>query len=416
MNPRNGISSFDEVNMSFDKAAKRLNLTDGVREMLRRPWRELQVSIPVRMDDDSIRVFSGYRIQHNGVGGPYKGGVRYHPDADQEKVRALASLMTWKNALVDIPFGGAKGSVQCDPGELSEDELNRLTRRYILNIEHLIGINRDIPAPDLGTNAQTMAWMMDAYGQKHGYVPGIVTGKPVGLGGSVGREQATGRGAVFVTRNAAADMGMDHSEARIVIQGFGNVGAWTAAIAGELGYAVIAVSDVNGGVYNEKGLDISALFEHKREAGTVSGFDGGEPLSNAELLELDCEVLIPAAIDRVIHQKNAPSVKARMIVEAANHPLTPEADDIFRDRGIPVIPDILVNAGGVIVSYFEWTQNLYQHRWTLEEVNSELDAIISRAYHEVRETTQNEGITYRDAAFLIGVGRVAEASRIRGFV
>ena len=416
MNPHNGLSSFDEVNMSFDKAAERLGLSDGVREMLRRPWRELQVSVPVRMDNDSIRVFNGYRVQHNGVRGPYKGGVRYHRDADQEEVRALASLMTWKNALADIPFGGAKGGVQCDPGELSEDELNRLTRRYTVNIEHLIGINRDIPAPDLGTNAQTMAWMMDAYGQIHGYVPGIVTGKPVELGGSVGREQATGRGVVFVTRDAAADMGMDHSEARIVIQGFGNVGAWTAAISGELGCAVIAVSDVNGGVYNEKGLDISALFEHKREAGTVSGFDGGEPLSNAELLELDCEVLIPAAIDRVIHQKNAPNVKARMIVEAANHPLTPEADDIFRDRGIPVIPDILVNAGGVIVSYFEWTQNLYQHRWTLEEVNSELDAIISRAYHEVRETTQKEGISHRDAAFLIGVGRVAEASRIRGFV
>ena len=416
MNPHNGLSSFDEVNMSFDKAAERLGLSDGVREMLRRPWRELQVSVPVRMDDDSIRVFNGYRIQHNGVRGPYKGGVRYHREADQEEVRALASLMTWKNALADIPFGGAKGGVQCDPGELSEDELNRLTRRYILNIEHLIGVNRDIPAPDLGTNAQTMAWMMDAYGQIHGYVPGIVTGKPVELGGSVGREQATGRGVVFVTRNAAADMGMDHSEARIVIQGFGNVGAWTAAIAGELGCAVIAVSDVHGGVYNEKGLDVSALFEHKREAGTVNGFDGGEPLSNAELLELDCEVLIPAAIDRVIHRKNAPNVNAKMIVEAANHPLTPEADDIFRDRGIPVIPDILVNAGGVIVSYFEWTQNLYQHRWTLEEVNSELDAIISKAYRDVRETAQKEGITHRDAAFLIGVGRVAEASRIRGFV
>lgn len=416
MTSQNGMSSFDEVNQSFDKAAERLGLADGVREMLRRPWRELQVSVPVRMDDDSIRVFNGYRVQHNGVRGPYKGGVRYHPDADQEEVRALASLMTWKNALADIPFGGAKGGVQCDPGELSEDELNRLTRRYTLNIEHLIGINRDIPAPDLGTNAQTMAWMMDAYGQIHGYVPGIVTGKPVELGGSVGREQATGRGVVFITRNAAADLGMDHSQVRIVIQGFGNVGAWTAAIAGDIGCIVIGVSDVNGGVYNESGLDISSLFDHSREAGTVEGFDGGESLSNAELLELDCEVLIPAAIDRVIHEKNAPNVRAKMIVEAANHPLTPEADDIFRDRGIPIIPDILVNAGGVIVSYFEWTQNLYQHRWTLDEVNSELDAIISRAYREVRETALEKDLSHRDAAFLIGVGRVAEASRIRGFV
>ena len=416
MTPHNGVSSFDEVNLSLDKAADRIGLSDGVRDMLRTPWRELQVSVPVRMDDDSIRVFNGYRVQHNGVRGPYKGGVRYHPAADQEEVRALASLMTWKNALVDIPFGGAKGGVQCDPGKLSEDELNRLTRRYTLNIEHLIGINRDIPAPDLGTNAQTMAWMMDAYGQIHGYVPGIVTGKPLEIGGSVGREQATGRGVVFVTRNAAEDMGMDHSEARLVIQGFGNVGSWTASIACELGCTVTAVSDVNGGVYNEAGLDIAALFEHKREAGTVVGFSGSEPLTNSELLELDCEVLIPAAIDRVIHKGNAPRVKARMVVEAANHPLTPEADDILRDRGIPVIPDILVNAGGVIVSYFEWTQNLYQHRWTLEEVNHELDTIISRAYREVRETARQQGITHRDAAFLIGVGRVAEASRIRGFL
>ncbi len=412
----NAISSFDEVNLSFDKAAERLELPDGVRKMLRRPWRELQVSVPVRMDDGSIEVFNGYRVQHNGVRGPYKGGVRYHPDADLDEVRALASLMTWKTALTDIPFGGAKGGVQCDPHELSMDELNRLTRRYTLNIEHLIGINRDIPAPDLGTDAQTMAWMMDAYGQIHGYVPGIVTGKPVELGGSVGREQATGRGVVFVTRNAAADLGMDPSDARIVIQGFGNVGAWTAVIAGELGCTVIAVSDVNGGVYNESGLDVSALFDHSREAGTIMGFDGGEAISNAELLELDCEILIPAAIDRVIHGENAPRIRARMIVEAANHPLTPEADDILQDRGIRVIPDVLVNAGGVIVSYFEWTQNLYQHRWTLEEVNGELDAIISKAYREVRETASTENITHRDAAFLIGVERVAEASRIRGFL
>ncbi len=412
----NAISSFDEVNLSFDKAAERLELPDGIREMLRRPWRELQVSVPVRMDDGSIEVFNGYRVQHNGVRGPYKGGVRYHPDADLDEVRALASLMTWKTALTDIPFGGAKGGVQCNPLELSMDELNRLTRRYTLNIEHLIGVNRDILAPDLGTDAQTMAWMMDAYGQAHGYIPGIVTGKPVELGGSEGREQATGRGVVFITRNAAADLDMDPTEARIAIQGFGNVGSWTAAIAGELGCTVIAVSDVNGGVYNESGLDISALFAHSKEAGTIVGFNGGEAISNAELLELDCEVLIPAAIDRVIHGENAPRIRAKMVVEAANHPLTPEADDILGDRGITVIPDVLVNAGGVIVSYFEWTQNLYQHRWTLEEVNSELDAIISKAYREVRETAAGEDITHRDAAFLIGVGRVAEASRIRGFV
>ena len=402
--------------MFFDRAADRLGLADGVRELLRRPWRELRVSVPVRMDDGTIEVFDGYRVQHNGVRGPYKGGVRYHPEADQEEVRALASLMTWKNALVDIPFGGAKGGVQCDPHSLSTNELNRLTRRYTMNIQHLIAVNRDIPAPDLGTNAQTMAWMMDAYGQIHGYTPGIVTGKPVELGGSVGREQATGRGVVFAARSAAEDMGMDASGARIAIQGFGNVGSWTAAVAGELGCRVIAVSDISGGVYNERGLDVPALLDHQREAGTVVGFRGGEAVDNSELLELDCEILIPAAIDRVIHERNAPRVRASMVVEAANHPLTPEADAILEERGVKILPDILVNAGGVIVSYFEWTQNLYQHRWSLDEVNSELDAIITRAYREVKETAERSRISYRDAAFLIGVGRVAEVAQLRGFI
>ena len=410
------VSTFDEVNVFFDRAADRLGLADGVRDLLRRPWRELRVSVPVRMDDGSIEVFTGYRIQHNGVRGPYKGGLRYHPEADQEEVRALASLMTWKNALVDIPFGGAKGGVQCDPLSMSTNELNRLTRRYTANIEHLIAVNRDIPAPDLGTNAQTMAWMMDAYGQIHGYSPGIVTGKPVELGGSVGREQATGRGAVFVMRSAAADLGMDPTGSRIVVQGFGNVGSWTARIAGELGCRVIAVSDVNGGIHNGSGLDIEALVAHVNEAGTVAGFPDSEHIANNELLELDCEILIPAAIDRVIHAGNAPRVRAGLVVEAANHPLTPEADAILEDRGVTIVPDVLVNAGGVIVSYFEWTQNLYQHRWTLEEVNSELETIITRAYQAVRETSIAEGISYRDAAFLIGVGRVADVAQLRGFI
>ena len=409
-------STFDSVNVFFDRAAKRLGLADGVRDMLRRPWRELSVSVPVRMDDGTIEVFNGYRIQHNGVRGPYKGGVRYHPEADQEEVRALASLMTWKNAVVDIPFGGAKGGVQCDPRALSTGELNRLTRRYTTNIEHLIAVNRDIPAPDLGTNAQTMAWMMDAYGQIHGYTPGIVTGKPVELGGSVGREQATGRGVVFVMRSAAADLGMDPDGARIAIQGFGNVGSWTARIAGELGCKVVAVSDVNGGVHNDAGLDIDALVAHSDEAETVVGFPGADSIGNDELLELDCEVLVPAAIGRVVHEGNASRVRAGLIIEAANHPLTPEADAILEDRGVTVIPDILVNAGGVIVSYFEWTQNLYQHRWTLEEVNEELDAIITKAYRTVRETALAEDISYRDAAFLVGVGRVVKVAQLRGFI
>ena len=410
------MSTFDEVNVYFDRAADRLGLDDGLRELLRRPWRELKVSVPVRMDDGTIKTFAGYRIQHNGARGPYKGGVRYHPDADAEEVRALASLMTWKTALVDIPFGGAKGGVQCDPHQLSEGELNRLTRRYTMGIEHLIAVNRDIPAPDLGTNSQTMAWMMDAYGQIHGHTPGIVTGKPVELGGSVGRDSATGRGVVYVTREVAKELGMDPVGARIVIQGFGQVGMWTAMIAGDLGCKVTAVSDVRGGTYNERGLDVGELVKYRNSADGISGFPGGEPLTNEELLELDCEVLIPAAIDRVIHKGNAPRVKAGIVMEAANPPLTPESDDILNDRGIKVIPDLLVNAGGVVVSYFEWTQNLYQHQWDMERVSAELNRIMTAAYIKVRDTVHREEVTYRDAAFMIALRQVAHVVKMRGFI
>tara|TARA_B100000446_G_scaffold92291_1_gene86543 strand:+ start:72 stop:1304 length:1233 start_codon:yes stop_codon:yes gene_type:complete len=410
------MSTFDEVNVFFDRAADRLGMADGVREMLRSPWRELRVTVPVRMDNGEIEVFTGYRIQHNGARGPYKGGVRFHPNADVEEVRALASLMTWKTALVEIPFGGAKGGVQCDPLTMSNGELNRLTRRYTQNIEHLLGVNRDIPAPDLGTNAQTMAWMMDAYGQIHGHTPGIVTGKPVELGGSVGRDSATGRGAIYVTTEMAKDMNMDPAGARIVVQGFGQVGSWAARIAAEQGCTVIAVSDVDGGTFNSQGLDVEALVKLKDEGGSVQNFKGGESISNNDLLELDCDILIPAAIDRVIHAGNAPRVKAKVIIEAANHPLTPEADDILNDRGIRIVPDILVNAGGVVVSYFEWTQNLYQHTWDMDRVNDELSKIMTRAFTSVKDRVQAEGVTYREAAFLIGLERVAHVAELRGFI
>ncbi len=416
MNTSPAMSTFDEVNVFFDRAADRLGMADGVREMLRSPWRELRVTVPVRMDNGEIEVFTGYRIQHNGARGPYKGGVRFHPDADVEEVRALASLMTWKTALVEIPFGGAKGGVQCDPLTMSNGELNRLTRRYTQNIEHLLGVNRDIPAPDLGTNAQTMAWMMDAYGQIHGHTPGIVTGKPVELGGSVGRDSATGRGAIYVTTEMAKDMNMDPAGARIVVQGFGQVGSWAARIAAEQGCTVIAVSDVDGGTFNSQGLDVEALVKLKDEGGSVQNFKGGESISNNDLLELDCDILIPAAIDRVIHAGNAPRVKAKVIIEAANHPLTPEADDILNDRGIRIVPDILVNAGGVVVSYFEWTQNLYQHTWDMDRVNDELSKIMTRAFTSVKDRVQAEGVTYREAAFLIGLERVAHVAELRGFI
>jgi glutamate dehydrogenase (NAD(P)+) len=410
------MSAFDEVNVFFDRSVDRLELDDGIREMLRRPWRELGVAVPVRMDDGSVQVFSGYRVQHNGARGPYKGGIRFHPQADQEEVRALASLMSWKTSLVNIPFGGAKGGVQCDPRSLSKEELRRLTRRYTTNIEHMLGVNRDIPAPDMGTNAQTMAWMMDAYSSIHGYTPGIVTGKPIEFGGSAGRESATGRGTVFVIVNLAKDMGIDPAGARIVVQGFGNVGMWTAKLLQEMGCSVIGISDIGGGIYKESGIDVDAAIEHKRGSELFSEMPGVDYLTNEELLELECDFLVPAAIDGVIHSGNASKIKARVIVEAANHPLTPEADEIVNDRGIPVLPDILVNAGGVIVSYFEWTQNLYQHQWEEERVNDELSKIMTKAYEDVRDTARRDGTTYREAAFDIGVGRVAHVADIRGFI
>ncbi len=373
------LTPFEEVNLFFDQAAERLGLAEGRREMLRRPWRELQVQVPVRMDDGHINVYNGFRIQHNGARGPYKGGVRYHPEADQDEVRTLAALMTWKTALMNLPFGGAKGGVQVDPTELSNEELNRLTRRYTINIVHLLAPNRDIPAPDMGTNSQTMAWMMDAYGQIHGHSPACVTGKPVEIGGSLGREAATGRGVSYLISQAANDMGMNPDGARIVIQGFGNVGTWTAKLLQEYGCKVVGVSGVQGGVYNSNGLDIAALLEHQNQSGVVPGFAGGDNITNAELLELECDVLVPAAIGNVVTAENAPKLKTKLIVEAANHPLTPEADDILAERGIRVMPDILVNAGGVIVSYFEWTQNLQEFRWEESHVNEELIKIMARA-------------------------------------
>ena len=372
--------------------------------------------MPIRLDNGSIKVFSGYRIQHNGARGPYKGGIRFHPNADIDEVRALSSLMTWKTAVVDIPYGGAKGGIQCDPKTLSTNELNRLTRRYTTNIAHIIGVNRDIPAPDMGTNSQTMAWMMDAYGQIHGYTPGIVTGKPVELGGSVGRDSAPGRGSIYVLAAAASDLGIQVAHSRLAIQGFGQVGSWAARIAYELGCTIVAVSDVRGGIYNPNGLDIPEVVKHQEETGSVVGFPGADAVSNAELLELECDVLIPAAIEGVIHEGNASRIKAKVVLEGANHPTTPAGDQILNDRGVTVLPDILVNAGGVVVSYFEWTQNLYQHKWEVHEVNDELNKIMSRAYRGVWETVQRENINFREAAFLIGVGRVAHVSRLRGFI
>ncbi len=407
---------FEEVNHVFDQASERLGLSSGISEMLRRPWRELQVQVPVRMDSGDIEIFTGYRVQHNGARGPYKGGIRYHPKADLDEVRALASLMTWKTALVGVPFGGAKGGVEVDPSKLSTGELNRLTRRYTLNIQHLIGPYRDIPAPDLGTNSQTMAWIMDAYGQLHGHSPAVVTGKPIEMRGSLGRESATGQGVTYIAAEAVHGSGKELSDVRVVIQGFGNVGYWTSQLMHRQGAVVIGISDVHGAIYNPSGLDMGVVAQHQSESGTISDFPQAEQLSNSDLLELECDILVPAAIDDVITHENASNIKAKLLLEAANHPVTPAADEILSDMGVTVLPDILVNSGGVIVSYFEWTQNLQEFSWEESRVNEELHKIIIHAYKEVTNKVATDSITHRQAAFEIGLQRVAHVAQLRGFV
>ena len=414
--PSDDMTPFEAATFFFNNSAERLGLNDHRREILASSYRELAVQVPVRMDDGSIKVFRGFRIQHNGARGPYKGGVRYHESADLDEVRALAALMTWKNALIDVPFGGAKGGVQCEPGLMSSEELQRLTRRFTAMISYVIGVNRDIPAPDMGTNAQTMAWMMDAYGQKMGYTPGIVTGKPVELGGSPGREEATGRGVVICAIESAKRKGIDFNGASVAIQGFGNVGFWTAALAEEAGAKVVAVSDVAGGIYNPKGLDVDAVKKHASDNISVNTYDDGDAVSNEELLEVECDILIPAAIHGVVHSGNADKLKAKLLVEAANGPVTPSADQVLNDRNIPVVPDILCNAGGVTVSYFEWVQNIQQFRWELEQVNAELRKRMGKATQQVFSRAEDEGTTLRDAAFDIAVERVSHAAEVRGYV
>jgi glutamate dehydrogenase (NAD(P)+) len=409
-------SSYDEGVQLFEEIAHDIQLEEEICLLLRMPYRELHVEVPVRMDNGRVQVFPGFRVQHSGARGPYKGGIRYHPEVDLDEVRTLAALMTWKCALVDLPFGGAKGGVQCDPHLMSQNELNRLTRRYAQNIAHIIGVNRDIPAPDMGTNAQVMAWLMDAYGQTHGYTPAIVTGKPLALGGSFGREAATGRGVAIILSLLCKDLEREPAATSIAIQGNGNVGSRTARLAARAGYRIVAVSDLQGGIYLESGLDIEALETHVSVGGTVSDFPGGERISNDELIALPCDVLIPAAIGNVITGSNCGSVRAPIIIEAANHPLSAAADAALTARGVVIIPDILANAGGVTVSYFEWTQNIQQFRWEEERVNAELERTMTRAYRDVCLMAKEKKITPRHAAYRIAVARVAEAIRLRGFV
>jgi glutamate dehydrogenase (NAD(P)+) len=368
------------------------------------------------MDDDRIEVFRGYRVQHSGARGPCKGGIRFHPEADEEEVLGLATTMTWKTALVDIPFGGAKGGVQVDPRKLSIRELEAVTRVFTRRISIVLGPYRDIPAPDMGTNAQCMAWLLDEYSARAGYSPAVVTGKPIALGGSLGREEATGRGTVYCMQEYSRDFNLPIKGSRVVIQGFGNVGAHVALYAHELGAKVIATTDVDGGLHNDKGLDIPKLFAHAyRERKPVADFPGGQRITNDELWKIPCEWLVPAALGGVIaRETNARTIDCKVVVEAANSPTTPVADRILEERGIPVLPDFLVNAGGVVVSYFEWVQNLQQHPWQLEKVNSELHTKMKTAYAQVRAIVKDKSVPWRTAAYVIALGRVAEAERLRG--
>lgn len=404
-------------NVFFENAVRALNIPDGTVELLRRPWRELTVSLPIRMDHGGVGVFTGYRIQHNGARGPYKGGVRYHPAANRQEIESLASLMTWKTALLNLPFGGAKGGIECDPLQLSENELKQLTRRYIMNIEHIIGPQRDIPAPDMGTNSKTMGWMMDAYGQVHGYEPAAVTGKPLELGGSLGRDSATGRGVVYVLNELAKEMNIPvGKQTSIAIQGFGNVGSWAARFAHQEGYSIVAVSDIECGIYNSSGLDIPLLVDHLEKGEVIKSFEGGEIISNKELLEIKTDILIPAAIENTITVNNIDRLRCKIIIEAANHPITPEADEELHKRGVVVIPDILANSGGVTVSYFEWTQNVQQFQWDEIRIQTELQKRIKTAYQAVQGKVIKDNLSYRDAAFQIGISKVAEAVELRGFI
>jgi glutamate dehydrogenase (NAD(P)+) len=408
------MSTVEATNRFFDEAARTMDLAPAIERLLLAPLREVQVQIAFERDDGSIATFLGYRVQHDNARGPMKGGLRYHPEVDLDEVRSLATLMTWKTAVVGLPYGGAKGGVTCDPKELSASELQRMTRVFVDQIHEIIGPHRDIPAPDVNTDARVMAWIMDQYSKYHGHSPAVVTGKPVELYGSEGREAATGRGLTIVCREALAAKGGAIAGSRFAIQGFGNVGSWAARLLAEAGGRVIAVSDRKGGILNPEGLDVPALVEHHHEASTVVGFPGADRITNEELLTLECDVLIPAALGDVFSPELAREARAGMIVEGANGPTGPEADRVFRERGIEVVPDIFANAGGVTVSYFEWVQNIQQLRWSEERVNQELERTMVEAFGHLRRIAEDKGLALRTAAFVLAIDRVAKATALRG--
>jgi len=406
--------SFEDTNYFFGRAIDVMDVGRGIEDLLVTPDRSVSVKIPLEMDNGRIQVFEGYRVQHNNVRGPFKGGLRYAAEVDLDEVQSLASLMTWKTALTEVPYGGAKGGVTVNVRELSKGELERLTRKFVNQINDFIGPQTDIPAPDMNTNAQVMAWIMDQYSTLHGHSPAMVTGKPVDLYGAEGREAATGRGVVYVIEEFLKDEDRDIKETTFAIQGLGNVGSFAARFLDELNAKIVAVSDVSGGVYDEGGLSVKEVLEHVSDGGLLEDYAGGDAVTNEELLTLPADVLVPAAIGDVINESNMREIRASYIVEAANSPVTPKADEHLKERGVLIVPDILANAGGVIVSYFEWVQNLQRFSWKEKQVNAELYTRITGAYHEVRKLAKRRNLDLRTAAFVLAIGRVGKATVLRG--
>ncbi|MFY0529094.1 Glu/Leu/Phe/Val family dehydrogenase [Archangium gephyra] len=408
------MHALEGIHYYFRKAARIMDVGERIETLLATPLREVKVQVSIELDNGEIRTFTGYRTQHDNSRGPMKGGLRYHPTITQDECVALASLMTWKTAVVNLPYGGAKGGIAVDPTQLSMKEMERLTRKYVDQIQDVIGPTRDIAAPDVNTNPQVMAWIMDQYSRFHGHSPAIVTGKPAELYGTKGRDSATGRGLLYITREILRDAGMPMKGTRFAIQGFGNVGSHTAQLMWQDGGVVVAVSDVYGGVYNPAGLDIPGLFEHVKRTGTVTGFGGGQACASDDVLVSDCDVLIPAALGHALNRNNANAVRARLIIEGANGPTDPEADEILDKRGVLVVPDILANAGGVTVSYYEWVQNLQHLSWEEDRVNAELERTMKEAYDRVAQLARSRKVTLRTAAFILAIGRVGKATVLRG--
>jgi glutamate dehydrogenase (NAD(P)+) len=408
------VKTFEATNFFIKQASKIMGLSPRIERLMLQPKREVRVEITLERENGQLELFTGYRVQHSNIRGPMKGGLRYHPSVDEDEVRGLASLMTWKTSLLDLPFGGAKGGIACDPLKLTEKELETLTRKFVQNIYEIIGPYVDIPAPDVNTNAQVMAWIMDEYSKFRGFSPAVVTGKPVDLFGSLGREEATGRGVAFVTDLLLKDLNKKWKDQKVAIQGFGNVGSNAASFIHNYGGKIIAVSDLNGGLFKKDRFNIPELIKYTKKNKTIKGYGEGEKISNEELLEIDCDILIPAALGDVITEKNAKKINADIIIEGANSPIDPDADRILNENKKIIIPDILANSGGVTASYFEWTQNIQQLKWTLEEVNTRLEQIMQKAYRAVKELAGSKRITFRESAYIIALGKVGKALVLRG--